>query len=192
MSAQGGTLQRRGTIELPILPVAILVVAALAAAIGMTLLRDAGQTTFVTSVTDSERFANSTAAVREQGAVAPTIDLTNSGVAIRHRGFAIRPSLDPTTAFREQGAVLPSVWGVSHVTPTAIREQGAVLPTTWGVSHMTPSVHSVSATYGTGWDSIGGQNEALHRQYSPRQETSALETVGNGILVNGELCGQCR
>jgi hypothetical protein len=43
----------------------------------------------VTSVTDSERFENSSAAVREQGAVAPTIDLMNSGVAIRNRGFAI-------------------------------------------------------------------------------------------------------
>jgi hypothetical protein len=94
------------------------VVAALAAAIGMTLLRDAGQTRFVTSVTDSERFANSAAAVREQGAVAPTIDLTNSGVAIRNRGFAVRPSFEPTTAIREQGAVLPSVWGISHVTPS--------------------------------------------------------------------------
>ncbi len=73
MSAQGGTLQRRGTIELPIWPVAALVVAAVAALIGMTLLRDAGQTTFVKSVTESERFENSTAAVREQGAVAPAI-----------------------------------------------------------------------------------------------------------------------
>jgi hypothetical protein len=43
MSAQGGTLHRRGTIELPIWPVAVLVVAATAAAIGMTLLRDVGQ-----------------------------------------------------------------------------------------------------------------------------------------------------
>ena len=39
----------------------------------MTLLRSAGQTTFVTSVTDRERIENSTAAVREQGAVAPAI-----------------------------------------------------------------------------------------------------------------------
>jgi hypothetical protein len=119
MSAQGGTLQRRGTIELPIWPVAVLVVVALAAAIGMTVLRDAGQTRFVTSVTDSERFANSTAAVREQGAVAPTIDLTNSGVAIRNRGYAINESVfEPTTAVREQGAVLPVVWGTSHVAPS--------------------------------------------------------------------------
>ena len=41
MSAQGATL-RRGTIELPIWPVAVLVVAALAAAIGMTALDTPG------------------------------------------------------------------------------------------------------------------------------------------------------
>jgi hypothetical protein len=101
MSAQGGTLQRRGTIEVPIWPVAVLVVAAVAAAIGMSVLKDAGQTTFVTSVTDVERLANSSAAIREQGAVAPTISLTNSGAAISHRGFAI-----------------PEYAGVSHVAPS--------------------------------------------------------------------------
>jgi hypothetical protein len=110
MSAQGGTLQRRGTIELPIWPVAVLVVAAVAAAIGMTVLRDAGQTRFVTSVTDSERFANSTAAVREQGAVAPAIP------AIRPIDLAVLEN--STAAVREQGAVLPSIWGFSHVTPS--------------------------------------------------------------------------
>jgi hypothetical protein len=131
----------------------------------MTALRDAGQTRFVTSVTDSERFANSTAAVREQGAVAPTIDLTNSGVAIQHRGFAVRPNLEPTTAIREQGAALPVIVGISHVAP--------------------------SVAYGTGWDSIGGQNEALHRQYSPPQEGAAPAGL-NPIMVNGEPCMQCR
>jgi len=172
MSAQGGTLQRRGTIELPIWPVAVLVVAAVAAAIGMTVLRDAGQTRLVTSVTDSERFANSTAAVREQGAVAPTIDLTNSGVAIRNRGFAINESVfEPTTAIREQGATLPAIVGISHV---------------------APSLHSASTTYGTGWDSIGGQNEALHRQYSPPQEGGTPKAGSNPIMVNGEPCMQCR
>jgi hypothetical protein len=134
MSAQGATL-RRGTIELPIWPVAVLVVAALAAAIGMTALGDAGQTRFVTSVSDSERFANSTAAVREQGATLPVIV---------------------------------------------------------GISHVAPSLHSVSATYGTGWDSMGGQNEALHRQYSPPQEGAAPKAGSNPIMVNGEPCMQCR
>jgi hypothetical protein len=103
MSAQGGTLQRRGTIELPIWPVAVLVVAAVATAIGMTTLSDAGQTKFVTSVTNSERFENSSAAVREQGAVAPTIDLTNSGVAIRDRALAIPEAY---TGFENPGAYI--------------------------------------------------------------------------------------
>ena len=180
MSAQGGTLQRRGTIELPIWPVAILVVAAVAAALGMTLLGNTARTRFVTSVTDSERLANSTAAVREQGAVAPTIDLTNSGVAIRHRGFAINESVfEPTTAVREQGATLPVVVGISHVDPSLHGSVGYA-----GFEN--------PAAYGTAWGSIGGPNEALHRQYTPPQEGSAPETVGNGIMVNGELCGQCR
>ena len=151
MSAQGGTLQRRGTIELPILPVAVLVVAALAAAIGMTLLRDAGQTRFVTSVTDSERFANSTAAVREQGAVAPTIP-----------------------------AVRPIDLSVLENSTAAVREQGAVLPTVWGVSHVTPS------------DAGGGQNPALHRQVGLPKVGTEPKTGPDPIIVNGELCGQCR
>jgi hypothetical protein len=99
MSAQGGTLQRRGTMELPIWPVAVLVVAAVAAAIGMTLLNDAGQTRFVTTVTDSERLANSTAAVREQGAVAPAIP------AIRPIDLTVLEN--SSAAIREQGAVAP-------------------------------------------------------------------------------------
>ena len=132
MSTQGATL-RRGTIELPILPVAVLVVVALAAAIGMTALRDAGQTRFVTSVTDSERFANSSA---------------------------------------------------------TFREQGATLPVAVGISHVAPSLHG--ATIGTGWDSMGGQNEALHRQYSPPQEDVAPAPVWGPIMVNGEPCPQCR
>ncbi len=134
MSTQGGTLQRRGTIELPMWPMAVLVVVVIAAAIGMTALGDAGQTRFVTSVSDSERFANSTAAVREQG---------------------------------------------------------AALPVVVGISHVAPSLHgSVSATIGTGWDSIGGQNEALHRQYSAPLEDVAPET--GPIMINGKACMQCR
>src|SRR5688500_14907217 len=89
MSAQGGTLQRRGTIELPIWPVAVLVAAAVAAAVGMALLRDAGQTRFVTSVTDSERLSNSTAAVREQGATLPaTVGISHVAPSLHSVGYA--------------------------------------------------------------------------------------------------------
>lgn len=136
MSTQGGTLQSRRTIELPMWPVAVLVVVAIAAVIGMTALGDAGQTRFVSSVSDSERFANSSA---------------------------------------------------------AIREQGAALPVDVGISHVTPSLHgSVSATIGTGWGSIGGQNEALHRQFSPPPDGVALAPAPDPIIVNGEPCMQCR
>jgi hypothetical protein len=48
------------------------------------------------------------------------------------------------------------------------------------------------AAYGTAWDSIGGPNEALHRQYSPPLEDAALKTGSDPIMVNGEACMQCR
>lgn len=99
MSAQGGTLQRRRTIELPIwLPVAVLVVAALAAAIGMRLLSDTGSTRFVTSVTDIERFENSSAAFREQGATLPVY------VGISH----VAPSLHASTSTGYSGLENPA------------------------------------------------------------------------------------
>jgi hypothetical protein len=135
MSTQGATL-RRGTIELPILPVAVLVVAALAAVIALSTIDTIGTTaparTLVT-VTDAQRLANSTAAVREQGATLPVIV---------------------------------------------------------GISHVAPSLHG--ATIGTGWDSMGGQNEALHRQYSSPQDGVAQAPVWGPIMVNGEPCMQCR
>jgi hypothetical protein len=96
MSAQGGSLRRRGTIDLPIWPVAVLVIAVIAATIGMTMLRG------------DERLTNPAVAVREQGA----------------------------------------------------------------------------------WGSIGGPNEALHRQYSPPLEEVA--PVAGPIMINGEVCRQCK
>jgi hypothetical protein len=126
MSAQGATL-RRGTVHLPIWPVTALV-AATVVAIGISLLGGVRPEGSVTTVTQTERLANSSAAIREQGAVAPTVDLTNSGVAIYHRGFAIRPSFEPTTAIREQGATLPVVVGISHVAPNEALHRQAGLP----------------------------------------------------------------
>jgi hypothetical protein len=88
MSAQGATLGgRRIGLHLPIWPVAILVTAVAAAAIGMTLLREQEQPRSVTSVSDVERFANSSAAVREQGATLPTV-VGVSNVVPSSSGFA--------------------------------------------------------------------------------------------------------
>ena len=113
--------------HLPIWPVTALVAAAVVA-IGISLLGGVRPANSVATVSQTERLANSSAAIREQGAVAPTVDLTNSGVAIKHRGFAIRPKFEPTTAIREQGATLPVVVGISHVAPNSALHRLAGLP----------------------------------------------------------------
>ena len=74
MSTQGATL-RRGTVHIPIWPAAVVVLAATAVVIGLSTL---GTDTIaparpVTVVTDAERLASSSAAIREQGAVAPVV-----------------------------------------------------------------------------------------------------------------------
>jgi hypothetical protein len=161
MSTQGGTLQRQGTIEVPIWPVAVLVVGAIAAAIGMTLLRDAGQTTFVTSVTDIERLANSTAAVREQGATLPVT------VGISH----VTPSLHASTGYS----------GFENPAATHIRESSGYA-----------GFENPAASGAVAWGSIGGPNEALHRQYSPPQDGVASAPTWGPIMVNGEPCMQCK
>ena len=172
MSAQGGTLQRRGTIELPIWPVAVLVIAAVAAAIGMTLLDGAGQTTFVTSVTDIERLSHSTAAVREQGAVAPAIP------AIRPIDLSVLEN--SSAAIREQGAALPAIVGISHVTPrlsaptsvgpVGLENAGAYLPQT--------------AAYPSGLENPTA--------YVPSEVAPTVAGPATGIMVNGTVCHQCR
>lgn len=166
MSAQGGTLQRRGTIELPIWPVAVLVVAAVAAALGMTLLRDAGQTRFVTSVTDSQRFENSTAAVREQGAVAPAIP------SIRPIDLAVLEN--STAAVREQGASLPVVVGISHASPR--------LPASVSFAGFeNPGAYITEApAYAPGLENPGAY---------PAEVGAPAE---GHVIVNGEPCMQCR
>jgi len=72
MSAQGATLGGRGNVlHLPIWPVAALVAAAAAALIGLSLIDGAAPTRSVTPVTDIQRLASSSAAIREQGATIP-------------------------------------------------------------------------------------------------------------------------
>ena len=74
MSAQGATLGR-GTVHIPIWPVAVVVLAATAAVIGLSTLDTdtIAPARPVTVVTDAERLASSSAAIREQGAVAPVV-----------------------------------------------------------------------------------------------------------------------
>jgi hypothetical protein len=143
MSAQGASLGRR-TVHLPIWPVAALVAAAVAV-LGMTLFDDVRPEASVTTVTTQDRLANSSAAIREQGAV---------GVA--------RPAID--------AAVLES-------SAAAVRERGAALaPTTLGYVPAT----EIPGAYETKFAPAEGS------RVRPR-----IEKAGP-IVVNGEICHQCR
>jgi hypothetical protein len=83
MSAQGGTLARRGAVHLRIWPVVAVLVFAVATVIGLRVIDDVRQSPAVTSIQETEGYWNSTighpalrdrgglaAAVREQPAVA--------------------------------------------------------------------------------------------------------------------------
>jgi hypothetical protein len=135
MSAQGGTLQRRRTIELPMWSVTVLVVAALVAAIGVTVLRNEGQTTFVRSLPASTGYA---------GFENPAAYGTVAWDSVGGRNEALHRQYSPPLA-----------------------ADGTVA-----------------------WGSVGGPNEALHRQYSPPLEEAAPET--GPIMINGKACMQCR
>jgi hypothetical protein len=74
--------------------VAILVAAVAAATIGITLSRQQNQPRSVTSVTEVERLANSSAAIREQGATLPVV------VGISH----VAPSVSGFAGFENPGA----------------------------------------------------------------------------------------
>jgi hypothetical protein len=75
-------------------------------------------------------------------------------------------------------------------------------PGMWTLSQAQSYLDSIeAATYPTGlenpgyapaWDSIGGPNEALHRHYSPPQNSVALTPGSDPITVNGKACMQCR
>ncbi len=130
MSAQGATL-RRGTIHLPIWPVAVLVVAAAAVMIMTSLFDDVRPQGPVSSVSESERLANSSAWIREQGAVAPALPVIDPAV-LEHSSAAIR----------EQGAALGVGAGLSAPTyATGLENPGAY------VTH--------APTYATGLENPG-------------------------------------
>lgn len=176
MSAQGATLGR-GTVHIPIWPVAVVVLAAAAAAlIGLSSIDTIAPARPVTIVTDAQRLANSSAAVREQGAALPVV------VGISH----VTPKATGFAGFENPGAYVTQV-------PTYA---GFENPGAYGISQVTEATYPVGlenpAAYGTAWDSIGGPNEALHRQFSPPEGGAAPASGPDRIMVNGELCGQCR
>jgi hypothetical protein len=115
MSAQGATL-RRGTVHIPIWPVAVVVLAATAAVIGLSTIDGLAPARTVTTVTDAERLANSTAAIREQGAVAPVV------VGISH----VTPSAVGFAGFENPGAYPARGSESADFTPTTGARPGMV------------------------------------------------------------------
>ncbi len=141
MSAQGATLGR-GTVHIPIWSVAVVVLAAAAAVIGLSSIGTIAPARPVTIVTDAQRLANSTAAVREQGAVAPV------------------------------------VVGISHVTPRAVAPVGYV-----GLEN--PGAYLPRSAYPNGLENPTA--------YAPSAGAPAVAAPATGgIMVNGEICHQCR
>ena len=109
MSAQGGTLARRGAVHVPIWPVVALLVVAAATVIGLTVideLRPGGQA--VTSIQETEGYWSSTIghpALLDRGVSAGIRE--QPAVAIRNRGYA-------TTEFVGISHVAPSMHSVGY------------------------------------------------------------------------------
>jgi len=200
MSAQGGTLARRGAVHVPIWPVATLLGAAIVASIGLSVL-GATQGGIVTSVTDSERFANSAASVREQGATLPFEEpLVNPGMWTTTAAEAYLARLatieNSTAAVREMGATLPyegvnpGTWtqaqAEAYVDSLVIHAVGLENPGAYGISQVTEGTYAVglenpAAYAGDFTPTMGGHVPAGAAQAGPEP-----------IVINGEICGQCR
>ena len=175
MSAQGATL-RRGTVHIPIWPVAVVVAAAAAAVIGLSAIDGPAPARPITTVTDAERLANSTAAIREQGAVAPV------AVGISH----VAPSAVGFAGFENPGAYvtqLPAFAGFenpgAYVTEVPTYA-GFENPGAYGISQITEATHPV-----------GLENPGAYSQAG--SESGFAPTMGARPGMTGnEICGQCR
>lgn len=137
-------------------------------------------------------------AVLVAAVAAVTIGVTMIGEQTRDatRPFTLTgEAANSTTAIREAGVVLPAIQGVSHVAPSvqAVSQGFAGFENPGAYVTQVPTYATGlenPAAYGAAWGSIGGSNEALHRQYSPPKETGA--SGQDPIVVNGEACMQCR
>ena len=105
MSAQGATL-RRGTVHIPIWPVAVVVVLATATMIGLSSIDTVAPLGTITSVTQSERLANSSTAIREQGAVLPVVTPSEIGFVGLENPGAYATQLPSYAGFENPGAYI--------------------------------------------------------------------------------------
>ena len=139
MSAQGATLGR-GTVHIPIWPVAVVVLAAATAAvIGLSSTDTIVPARPVTIVTDVQRLANSTAAIREQGAVVPV------AVGISHvTPRAVAPvgyvGLENPGAYLPRSAYANGLENPGAYLPRSAYPNGLENPTAYAPSEGAPAV----------------------------------------------------
>ena len=121
MSAQGGTLARRGAVHVPIWPVVALLVVAVATPIGLSLIDDVrkgGQA--VTSIQETEGYWNSTIghpALQDRG--------VSAGVR--------EPAVKGYSGYATTGYV-----GISHVAPHSVGYAGSAEGTSGPTTNPCP------------------------------------------------------
>jgi hypothetical protein len=193
MSAQGGTLTRRGTIHLPLWPFAAMIVALVTAAIGLTVLRGP---------------VEAPVPVREQAAV---VDLrSNPGMWTQAQAgaylgrFAAIEASNPGMWTQAQAEAYLGRFAAIEASAAAIRE----LP--GGSFHASGRAHEVvlgaersATTFATGLENPGAYGISQVTEASvpvglenPGAYPAGLEAPGPEAhrppVVNGEICGQCR
>ena len=158
MATQGATLGR-GTLHLPIWPLVAIVVGAAALMIGMTLIDAPRQSSSAAVVTDVERFANSSAAVRERpDTLAPAVGIshvtpnatTTHMVGLENPGAVIAQA--PTYA---TGLENPSAYVVESPTYANGLENPGAYPVTAGSGDGT---YIPKLGFRPGWGSDGNNS----------------------------------
>jgi len=189
MSAQGATL-RGGAVHIPIWPVAVVVLAATAAVIGLSTI-DAtidgvAPARTLTTVTDAQRLANSTAAIREQGAVIPVaVDISQ-----------VTPSAVGFAGFENPGAYASQLPGYA-----GFQNPGAY-PTQLPAGFENPGAYATELPAFAGFENPGAYATQLPA-YAGFENPGAYPTVASESdftsttgarpgMVGGEICGQCR
>jgi hypothetical protein len=163
MSAQGTTLSR-GTIHVPLWPLAGLVVVAIATVIGLNLIGVASREASVPAAGVFE----STTQLREQGAI-PAAGVFESTTQLREQGAIPAAGLfESTTQLREQGAI----------------SEAGLLPSQAVVGLENPGAYvSQAPTYATGLENPGAYPaNAIDGKAEPHEP----------IVAAGEPCMQCR
>jgi len=196
MSAQGGTIGRGRAVQLP-LGLVVVIIAAAFAAIGLTVFSGTGQDRIVTTVSPSERLANSSAAVREQGGSLPVVrPFDTSGIEsasmwtlaqaeayqaqLRHEMQLFQGS---AAAIREQGGVAYHAPGRAH--EVAVTAVPSTTTSIVGLENPGSYLGEVAATtLATGLENPGayGTDTAIDPGAEPYRP----------IMVNGHPCQQCR